>query len=196
MDKTELRKMLKKRRQDYSRSQRAEEEIAVANLLEKLFQDDFFILFPDHPPLKASIASYLPIQNELAPPSPHNHPVFSKVEWSLPVVSADCAPLQFRRWTHQTRFETGAYGIKEPDSAASLLQPDIILLPLLGVDITGNRLGYGGGFYDRTLANLRKSKNISAVGLAFTIQIIQEIPHELTDEKLDFLLTGEGIMQF
>jgi 5-formyltetrahydrofolate cyclo-ligase len=76
-----------------------------------------------------------------------------------------------------------------------VLEPDILLVPLLAFDGRGRRLGYGGGFYDRTLAGLRARKPIAAVGLAYDEQRIDEVPHLDYDEMLDWVLTPSGPMR-
>ncbi len=67
--------------------------------------------------------------------------------------------------------------------------PDLLFVPLAAYDRSGNRLGYGAGYYDRTLAKLRAAKAITAVGVAYDIQEMQAIPTDATDEKLDYVLT-------
>ena len=76
-----------------------------------------------------------------------------------------------------------------------MVEPDILLVPLLAFDAQGRRLGYGGGFYDRTLAGLRARKRIVAVGLAYDEQQIDEVPHLDYDQRLDWVLTPSGPMR-
>ena len=83
-------------------------------------------------------------------------------------------------------------GINEPLATAAAVTPAIILVPLLAFDRTGHRLGYGGGFYDRTLADARKSRHVTAVGVAFDEQRLDAVPHVDYDEPLDWLLTPSG----
>lgn len=85
-----------------------------------------------------------------------------------------------------------AWGIAEPLDDKPEVDPDVVLVPLLAFDARGHRLGYGGGFYDRTLNRLRKSKRIVAVGLAYDEQRVDEVPVESYDEKLDWVLTPSG----
>ena len=76
-----------------------------------------------------------------------------------------------------------------------MVEPDVLLVPLLAFDRAGYRLGYGGGYYDRTLAALRAKKRILAVGLAFAVQEVAQVPHEDFDERLDFVLTEQGVIE-
>ena len=83
-------------------------------------------------------------------------------------------------------------GIREPGSQARVLEPDVLLVPLLAFDRSGHRLGYGGGYYDRTLRDLRRRRPIVAVGLAFGCQEVDAVPHLDYDERLDWVLTPDG----
>lgn len=110
----------------------------------------------------------------------------------LPVMVAKGQPLAFRAWTPGAPLVTRMWGIREPGTEAPPVQPDVLLVPLLAFDRRGNRLGYGGGFYDRTLADLRRRRRIVAVGLAFATQEVDAVPHLDYDERLDWVLTSEG----
>ena len=111
----------------------------------------------------------------------------------LPVIRRKGEPLQFRRWQAGDPLVARAWGIREPDASAELVEPDVLLLPLLAFDAAGWRLGYGGGFYDRTLVRLRARKPIIAIGLAFATQEVDAVPHSAYDERLDWVLTPEGL---
>lgn len=89
----------------------------------------------------------------------------------------------------------GPYGTEQPNEKYEAVLPDVLLLPLLAFDRRGGRLGYGGGFYDRTVAELRAKTNPVVVGVAFSDQEIQEVPLENTDEKLNFILTEKEIIK-
>ena len=84
------------------------------------------------------------------------------------------------------------WGIAEPKADKPALEPDIVLVPLLAFDAAGRRLGYGGGYYDRTLRGLRARKPIVAVGLAYDAQRIDAVPHLDYDERLDWVLRPSG----
>jgi 5-formyltetrahydrofolate cyclo-ligase len=101
-------------------------------------------------------------------------------------------PLTFRAWTPETRMTRGAMGIPRPPEDAPEVTPSVLLVPLAAFDDRGYRIGYGGGFYDRTLAKLRASGLVTAVGVAFTAQRVDRVPNEPHDEPLDWMLTPDG----
>ena len=111
---------------------------------------------------------------------------------AMPVVQAKGQPLLFRAWTPGDAMDKGVWGIPEPKADKPEVEPDILLVPLLAFDAQGRRLGYGGGFYDRTLRLLRSRKEITAVGLAFDEQRVDAVPHLDYDERLDWVLTPSG----
>jgi 5-formyltetrahydrofolate cyclo-ligase len=110
----------------------------------------------------------------------------------LPAMVGKGQPLQFRAWSPGAPLRTVIWGIREPDETAPLVEPDVLLVPLLAFDRTGARLGYGGGFYDRSLHGLRARKAVTAVGLAYADQEVDAVPHLDYDERLDWVLTPEG----
>jgi len=113
----------------------------------------------------------------------------------LPVMVGKGKPLVFRTWTPGAPLRTVVWGIREPDESAPVVEPDVLLVPLLVFDRTGLRLGYGGGFYDRTLHGLRARKRIVTVGLAYASQEVDAVPHLDYDERLDWVLTPEGLIR-
>lgn len=140
--------------------------------------------FPDGP-----VSGYMPIHSELDP-----RPTMTALHWAgrtvcVPVVQASGKPLVFQRWSPETEMTEGAFGAPVP-RASEPVTPRILIVPLLAFDSKGMRLGYGGGFYDRTLALLRiKHPDTRAVGFAFAAQEASEIPTEPTDARLDGLVT-------
>lgn len=108
---------------------------------------------------------------------------------ALPVVVAEAAPLAFRLWTPDTQLAPDRYGIPTPISG-DFIQPDLILLPLNGFDAAGYRLGYGGGYFDRTLAVL--SPRPLAVGVGFEVNRLPSIRPESHDQRLDWIVTEAG----
>ena len=108
---------------------------------------------------------------------------------ALPVVAAEDAPLLFREWTPETPLTADRYGIPTP-AAGAWLTPDLILLPLNGFDGAGYRLGYGGGYFDRTLAALVPRP--LAVGVGFEINRIASIQPAPHDQRLDWIVTENG----
>ena len=111
---------------------------------------------------------------------------------ALPVMQGKGKPLMFRAWKPGDATDSGVWGIAEPKADQPALEPDILLVPLLAFDRLGQRLGYGGGFYDRTLHGLRVRKAIVAVGLAYAEQQVDAVPHLDYDQRLDWVLTPSG----
>jgi len=108
---------------------------------------------------------------------------------ALPVVPGRGEPLTFRRWREGDAMGTGPFGIREPLPESPVVEPDLLLVPLLAFDRSGGRLGYGGGYYDRTLAGLRARKPILAVGVAYAAQECDTVPCGETDVPLDWIVT-------
>ena len=97
---------------------------------------------------------------------------------ALPVMTGKAKPLTMRAWTPGDVMEAAAWGIAEPMADKPEVDPDVVLVPLLAFDARGYRLGYGGGFYDRTLARLRAKKPVIAVGVAYDEQKVDAVPVE------------------
>jgi 5-formyltetrahydrofolate cyclo-ligase len=106
---------------------------------------------------------------------------------ALPVMQGRAAPLCFRQWKKGEPLAEAKWGITEPFGAEVF--PDLLFVPLAGFDRAGNRLGYGAGFYDRTLARLRAMQPVIAVGVAYAVQELPAVPSEAYDQKLDYVLT-------
>jgi 5-formyltetrahydrofolate cyclo-ligase len=111
---------------------------------------------------------------------------------ALPVMQGKGKPLVFRAWSPGDAMDSGVWGIAEPRADKAALEPDILIVPLLAFDRRGWRLGYGGGFYDRTLKGLRARKAVVAVGLAHDEQEVDAVPHLDYDQRLDWVLTPSG----
>lgn len=111
---------------------------------------------------------------------------------ALPIVQGKGRPLMFRAWSPGDAMDAGVWDIPQPKVDKAELAPDVLLVPLLAFDKAGWRLGYGGGFYDRTLRGLRTAKPIVAVGLAYDQQLVDAVPHLDYDEQLDWVLTPAG----
>lgn len=111
---------------------------------------------------------------------------------ALPVMVGKKQPLLMRSWAPGDAMASAAWGIAEPLDDKPSVEPDVVLVPLLAFDKRGNRLGYGGGFYDRTLADLRRKKPLIAVGLAYDELKVDEVPTESYDQRLDWVLTPSG----
>lgn len=137
------------------------------------------------------LAGYWPMRGE-ADPRPalaaHQGPV------CLPVVPGKAVPLIFRRWRGES-LVPGPFGTAHPDDSQPELSPSVLIVPLAGFDRRGNRLGYGGGYYDRTLQLLRKTRAVTAIGLAFAVQELSAIPSEPFDQPLDVVVTDHEIIR-
>jgi 5-formyltetrahydrofolate cyclo-ligase len=115
-------------------------------------------------------------------------------ELALPVVIARVMPLAFRRWQPGMPLVAGPFGTSHPGDREPLTVPELLLVPLLSFDRARHRLGYGAGFYDRTLAGLRKYFQVTAVGVAYAAQEVGAVPVGDHDERLDLVLTETGLI--
>ena len=120
------------------------------------------------------------------------------VRCALPVLGSKDKMLIFRRWRPGDVLRETRFGLAEPAEDKPCLEPNVLLVPLLAVDFEGNRLGYGGGYYDFTLLRFRLQgeRPVTAVGLAYEAQITSNVPHDLSDAKLDWLITEKHVIQF
>ncbi|MEM0987724.1 MAG: 5-formyltetrahydrofolate cyclo-ligase [Pseudomonadota bacterium] len=141
----------------------------------------------------AVIAGYRPIRTEIDPTQLMAELHCQGCRLAVPVIVAEATPLVFREWWPGAPMEDGAFGAEIPVNGADLV-PDLVIVPLLAFDGAGYRLGYGGGFYDRTLEGLRRSGSVQAVGLAYAAQEVTEVPREPTDQKLDAIVTDTGVI--
>ena len=114
----------------------------------------------------------------------------------LPVVQGRGLPLLFRSWRPGDPLEAGVFGTLQPSAQQKTLEPDALLVPLLACDAEGWRLGFGGGFYDRTLLGLRARRKVTAVGVGFDGQIVPAVPHGPDDQRLDWMLTDRRACAF
>lgn len=148
----------------------------------------------NRPPIQ-TIAGFWPIANE-----PDLRPLFRK--WvleagytlALPTIINDQQPLVFKAWTPDSAMVEAAYGIMEPEGNP-VATPDLVLVPTLGYTRQGHRLGYGKGFYDRTLAALRaQTPGIIALGIAWALGDLSATPYQpqAHDQRLDLILTDKG----
>ena len=142
------------------------------------------------------VAGYAPIRSELDP-----HPLMRKLaahgaQLALPVIVARDLPLKFRAWSLNDKLQRGPLGILEPSPDAAEIIPDILLVPLAAFDRSGHRIGYGAGHYDRTLAQLRAIRKITALGVAFAAQEIPTVSASAHDARLDLVLTENETVDF
>lgn len=108
----------------------------------------------------------------------------------LPVVVAKATPLVFRRWRPGMAMVPAVHDIPVPPEDAEVVVPEVLIVPLLAFDRQGYRVGYGGGFYDRTLAALRERNGATtAIGFAFAAQEVEAVPRDAFDQRLDLIVT-------
>ncbi len=141
---------------------------------------------------KETLASYMPMHTEIDPLSTmtaHQGPV------GVPVIMGKDTALRFREWSAGCALEKGDFGAMIPVEGA-WITPRVLIVPLLAFDARGYRLGYGGGFYDRTLEGLRAAGPVTAIGFAFSAQEVAAVPIEITDQRLDLIVTEAGVRSF
>jgi 5-formyltetrahydrofolate cyclo-ligase len=149
--------------------------------------------FPVSPKTGASVVSaFFPYQSEI-----DTRPLLGKLAgegWTtcLPIVIAQGEPLVFRRWMPGEPTVPGIWNIPRPSDDAEQMEPDVLMVPMLAFDRKGYRLGYGGGFYDRTLEMLRRKKKTVAIGVAYAAQEMSSVPHGAHDQTMNFIMTEKG----
>jgi 5-formyltetrahydrofolate cyclo-ligase len=140
------------------------------------------------------VAGYSPINSEIDPFPLMRALEKMGAELALPVIVERDHPLIFRSWSPDEGLVRGSYGIFQPSSDAPDVDPDIVLVPLAAFDKAGHRIGYGRGYYDRTLHELRAMKKITVIGIGFAVQEIEIVPALPHDEQLDCVLTERGLI--
>jgi 5-formyltetrahydrofolate cyclo-ligase len=153
-------------------------------------------VFPITPEKNCHIVSaFYPYQSEI-----DTRPLLGKLAsdgWTtcLPIVIGEGLPLLFRRWLPGAPTVAGVWGIPRPPDSAEEVEPDVLVIPLLAFDRAGYRLGYGGGFYDRTLEKLRARKTVIAIGVAYAAQEVPHVPIGPHDQPLDYVMTEREVLQ-
>ncbi|GAA6210380.1 hypothetical protein NBRC116602_01200 [Hyphomicrobiales bacterium 4NK60-0047b] len=190
--KKELRQKLYRKRSQAFQNDQASEECAALKLVDMARP----LLDGSVTHLKLTdtvIAGYIPIGSEIDP-----RPLMTEFHEKgallcMPEVVEKNAPLQFRQWSPGDLLISGALGTLQPLSTARILNPDVMFLPLVGVDQMGVRLGQGGGFYDRTIEKYTgekySGKELLTIGLAFETQIVDDLPKQPHDQYLDGLIS-------
>ena len=143
--------------------------------------------------LNKSIGGYFPVNCEVDDLEILKEFKKKNYQISLPVIKKNF-DMDFYKWSYREPLKINKYGIPEPESKF-LVYPDIILVPIVAFDNNLNRLGYGAGYYDRLISKLSKKKKLLKIGLALSVQKINNIPTNKYDKKLDFILTDRGIVQ-
>ena len=138
------------------------------------------------------LSGYMPMRTEIDPlPAMAAH----RGLVGVPVIMAKATPLQFREWSPGCRLVEGAFKALIPEDG-TWVEPEVMIVPLLAWDARGYRLGYGGGFYDRTLQGLRAKGPVLAVGFAYAAQEVAEVPIDALDQRLDAMVTEKGVTVF
>ncbi|WP_020594407.1 5-formyltetrahydrofolate cyclo-ligase [Kiloniella laminariae] len=146
-------------------------------------------------PAGAVVTAYWPLGDELDP-----LPLLQALHQRgfrpvLPVMLGEGKPLIFRGWAPGDELVEAGFGTREPAADREELDPDVLFVPLLAFDRAGYRLGYGGGFYDRTLEKLRKLKKITAIGIAYADQEMDSVIRGPYDQPLDWIVTEREAFQ-
>lgn len=140
-------------------------------------------------------AAYLPIRSELSPLPLIARLADLSIQTAMPITPAPGNPLDFRLWATGDQLDDGPYDTKQPSVNAPVCQPDVILAPMLAFDSACWRLGYGGGFYDRSIGDLRQAGHkVVAIGIAFAGQQVEQVPTGPYDMALDAVLTPDGLL--
>ncbi|MCY4550455.1 MAG: 5-formyltetrahydrofolate cyclo-ligase [Defluviicoccus sp.] len=143
----------------------------------------------------AGVSAYWPIGDELDP-LPLLHALAGRgAVCALPAVIGPGRPLAFRRWRPGDALVEARFGLSEPPGTAPPVAPDIVVAPLLAVDRAGRRLGYGGGYYDRTIAALRCRGAVLVVGIGYDVQIRPSVPEGADDRRVDWVVSEKRIFE-
>lgn len=137
------------------------------------------------------LAGYMAMRTEIDP-APAMAAHIGRV--GVPVILGKGLPLRFRAWHPGCALVPGEFGAMIP-ATGDWIEPEVLIVPLVGWDRRGYRLGYGGGFYDRTLEGLRAKRPTLAIGFAFAAQELPEVPIEPTDQRLDIIVTETGVLR-
>ncbi len=140
------------------------------------------------------VSAFMPLKNEFDPQPLMRKLAVDRVRFALPVVIGRGKPLVMREWAFGEPLVQGVWGIREPAPTAAAVDPDILLVPIVAFDRTGHRVGYGAGYYDMTITQLRARKAIVAVGLAFATQEVPAVPATPRDARLDLVLTEREVI--
>lgn len=144
----------------------------------------------------AVLAGYMPMRTEIdcLPVMAAHLAAGQGGRVAVPVIPGPAQALRFHEWSPEARMVEGAFKALIPEGGAELV-PTVLIVPLLAFDRRGFRLGYGGGFYDRTLEGLRARGPVTAIGFAFAAQEVAQVPIEPTDQPLDLIVTEAGIIR-
>ncbi|MFK7876712.1 MAG: 5-formyltetrahydrofolate cyclo-ligase [Paracoccaceae bacterium] len=172
------------RKQGFARRKIAHEQrkVMTAGLLSSILSD-----YKGVP-----LAGYMPIRTEIDPlPAMADAAVHGPV--GVPVILGESRPLKFSRWAPDIPLRQGPFGAQVP-AQDNFFEPEIVIVPLVAFTRDGGRLGYGGGFYDRTLEALRATRPTLAIGFAYDAQCADDLPLEPTDQPLDMIVTDTQVI--
>ena len=188
IDKQQYRKIaLRKRKQIYGNIPHNEYGSSIRRFFHKWILEEKAI---------SVISLYYPVNSEMNPLTLIDYLETQGKITCLPIIIGKNSPLVFKSWSPGKDIVVGHYGIPVPDNN-QIVTPDLVICPLLAYDAKGIRLGYGGGFYDRTIRHLRRNKQTRYMGLAFSEQkSYHDLPSEAHDVPLDAVLTETGIYNF
>jgi len=150
--------------------------------------------FPVAVPPGAIVSGFMPLKSEISPLPLMKMLADAGAALALPVVAGRGKPLIMRAFAIGEPLASGVWGIREPKADAAQVFPDILIVPLLAFDRSGHRVGYGAGYYDMTIADLRARKAVVAVGIAFAQQEIAAVAHTPRDARLDLVLTEHEVI--
>ncbi|MDC0093225.1 5-formyltetrahydrofolate cyclo-ligase [Alphaproteobacteria bacterium] len=145
------------------------------------------------------VGLYYPIHNEVSPLGFIKYLKANKITTALPVVDMNAKSMVFKKWYEKEKLQKGHFGNYEPSLTNKTIFPQIIIVPMLMFDRKLNRLGYGSGYYDKSIFSLKhyfhsKDKTFFTIGLAYSSQEAKNIPYESHDQKLDFIVTEKEIL--
>jgi 5-formyltetrahydrofolate cyclo-ligase len=184
LSKQELRKNARARRAELSR--------ALPDFAEWIvkFADEIEV------PPSSTLGFYWPVRDEADPRLLAEALAARGHALALPRIAAKDAALVFHRWTQSDATLVNGFGITEPLEDAEAVAPCVLFVPLLAFDAEGYRLGYGAGYYDRTLESLKAEGRALAIGVAYSGQEVRELPRRVYDQRLDAVLTERGLQVF
>ena len=145
------------------------------------------------------VGLYYPISNEISPLVFIEYFKDNNITTALPVVDSNSNSMVFKKWFKKEKLQKSHIGTYEPLQTNKTIFPQVIIVPMLMFDRKLNRLGYGAGYYDKSILNLKryfnkKQKNFITIGLAYSEQETRSIPYESHDQKLDFIVTEKEIL--
>lgn len=152
--------------------------------------------FPVEVPSGTIVSAYSPMKSELNPVPLMRRLADAGARFALPVVEGRGKPLILRAWAFGDKLGSGVWGIREPLPEAPEVYPDIMLVPLAAFDRSGQRIGYGAGYYDMTITRIRSLKSVTAIGIAYAAQEIASVPATEFDARLDLVITEREIIDF